>query len=175
MGYSIAFSLASLSWRLPERTMPDSSPSKSEVEQLFHLLSRAHHQMLSALQREIDQLGISGDLHPGMRHLFCTLAEEDGMTVSDLANRLSMAKSSVTGALRRMESAGLVELRPDDRDLRLRRVRLTRVGKALKPTCVQIDAAISQRLDSEFTPREKAQVLELLDRLVGAMAPPDDA
>ncbi len=155
--------------------MEDVSQRKSEVERLFHLLSRAHHLMLTTLQREIDQLKIDGEFQPGMRHLFCLLAEEDGLTVSDLAKRLSMAKSSVTGAIRRMESAGVVELVPDEHDLRLRRVRLTGNGHALKPICIQIDAAISERLETEFQREELEEILALLSRLVSAMSPPPTA
>lgn len=144
--------------------------SQSEVERLFHLLSRAHHQMLAAIQREIDQLKIDGGLQPGMRHIFCALIGQDDITVSELASTLGMAKSSVTGAVKRMEMAGLVELVPDAKDLRLRRVRLTSRGHDLKPACVRIDAAISDRLREAFTVDERAQICDLLSRLVAAMS-----
>lgn len=128
--------------------------------------------MLSAIQREIGHLKIEGGLQPGMRHLFCALMGEDDITISELATSLGMAKSSVTGALKRMEAAGLVELVPDSKDLRLRRVRLTRRGHDLKPACVRIDAAISERLREAFTPEEREQIGTLLARLVLAMSSP---
>lgn len=153
----------------------DSGPFKSDVEQLFHHLSRAHHLMITTLQREIDGLGVDGKLQPGMRPLICTLVEEDGLSVSDLAKRLNMAKSSVTGAIKRMESAGVVDLIPDEKDLRIRRVQLTSEGRALKPLCVQIDRAVSKRLDSVFTETDLAQLQDLLARLISVMGNRDDS
>lgn len=130
--------------------------------------------MLAALQREIGHQKVDGGFQPGMRHLICALFEDEGVTVSELASRLSMAKSSVTGAVRRMESAGLVELAPDPRDLRLRRVRLTKAGHSLRPACAKIDEAISQRLEGAFTAEERDQVISLLDRLITAMSAPEE-
>lgn len=157
--------------------MPTDNPGlfQSEVEQLFHHLSRAHHLMLTTLQREIEGLGVDGKLQPGMRPLICTLVEEDGLSVSDLAKRLNMAKSSVTGAVKRMASAGVVDLVPDDSDLRIRRVQLTAEGRALKPLCLQIDEVISKRLGTVFSETELSQLRELLARLISVMGNRDDS
>lgn len=126
--------------------------------------------MLATLQREIEHQKIDDTLHPGMLHLICALIENDGLTVSELASRLSMAKSTVTGAVHRMESAGLVELVPDPTDLRLRRVRLTKQGHSLRPACAKIDEAISQQLEEAFSENERKQIFKLLGRLVTTMA-----
>ncbi len=145
-------------------------PIQSDVESLFHHLSRAHHQMLGILQREIDKIEGHGGLQPGMRHLFCALAHEEGLTVSELAARLRMAKSSVTGMVKRMEAADLAVQKPDPHDLRVRRVMLTERGHALRPACARIDATISERLDAEFSPEERAKILELLSRLISTLS-----
>ncbi|MFV1996230.1 MAG: MarR family winged helix-turn-helix transcriptional regulator [Verrucomicrobiales bacterium] len=150
--------------------MEPSPPNASDVEILFHLLSRAHHQMIGILQREIGKLDGNGGLQPGMRHLFCALAHQDGMTVSELADHLRMAKSSITGAIKRMETAGLAEMKPDATDLRIKRVVLTERGRALQPACARIDAVISEKLDTEFTAEERDQLPQMLDRLIRLLA-----
>ena len=149
-------------------------PSQSDVESLFYHLSRAHHQMLGILQREIDRLDGNEGLHPGMRHLFCLLSGEDGFTVSEMAGKLKMAKSSVTAVIKKMEAADLVRLEPDLNDLRLRRVVLTDRGRSLQPACARIDAMISEKLEAEFSPAERKQIIDLLKRLIATMKANED-
>lgn len=57
------------------------------------------------------------------------LTEEDGISQTDLAERLHVSKPTVTTSLNLMEREGLVERRPDEKDRRLTRVHLTEAGR----------------------------------------------
>jgi DNA-binding MarR family transcriptional regulator len=59
------------------------------------------------------------------------LSRRDGMTQTALAADLDLTKVAIGGLLDRMEVAGFVERRPDQRDGRIRRVYLTPAGNRL--------------------------------------------
>lgn len=153
--------------------MPAPAPSPTtatnivDLDPLILRISRAHHQMMGLIQSEIDRLDVPSDLRlqPGMMPLFCLLANEEELTISELAHRLEMAKSSVTGAVRRMEAAGLVCQVYDQSDRRLRRIRLTSLGRSLKPACERIRQAVGERLGQIMSPKEFRQLLALLGTL----------
>lgn len=62
------------------------------------------------------------------------LSRRDGMTQTALAADLDLTKVAVGGLVDRMEAAGFVERRSDERDARARRVYLTRAGQRLVST-----------------------------------------
>jgi DNA-binding MarR family transcriptional regulator len=62
------------------------------------------------------------------------LSRRDGMTQTALAADLDLTKVAIGGLVDRMESAGFVERRADERDARARRVYLTRSGQKLVST-----------------------------------------
>lgn len=62
------------------------------------------------------------------------LSRRDGMTQTALAADLDLTKVAIGGLMDRMESAGFVERRQDERDARARRVFLTRAGLKLVNT-----------------------------------------
>lgn len=59
------------------------------------------------------------------------LSRRDGMTQTALAADLDLTKVAVGGLVDRMEGAGFVERRADERDARARRIFLTRSGLRL--------------------------------------------
>ncbi|MCM2403588.1 MarR family transcriptional regulator [Rhizobium sp. S153] len=59
------------------------------------------------------------------------LAENDGLTVGAIADRLSLESSTITPPVKRLEQAGLVERRRSTTDERQVHVWLTEAGRAL--------------------------------------------
>jgi DNA-binding MarR family transcriptional regulator len=72
------------------------------------------------------------------------LSRRDGMTQTALASDLDLTKVAVGGLIDRMEAAGFVERRADERDARARRVYLTRAGQKMV-------AAIRENVDAVET------------------------
>jgi DNA-binding MarR family transcriptional regulator len=62
------------------------------------------------------------------------LSRRDGMTQTALAADLDLTKVAIGGLIDRMETAGFVERRSDERDARARRVYLTRAGQKMIST-----------------------------------------
>ncbi len=68
------------------------------------------------------------DIPRGQATVLCTVARQDGLTQSEIAERLSVQGATVTNMLQRLEEAGLVVRRRDQEDNRLVRVYLTKAG-----------------------------------------------
>lgn len=68
------------------------------------------------------------DIPRGQATVLCVIAREDGLTQSEIAERLAVQGATVTNMLQRLEEAGLVIRRRDPEDNRLVRVYLTEAG-----------------------------------------------
>ncbi|MGD9664582.1 MAG: MarR family winged helix-turn-helix transcriptional regulator [Novosphingobium sp.] len=110
------------------------------------------------------------------------LSRRDGMKMTALAADLDLTKVAVGGLVERMESAGYVERRSDERDARAKRVYLTAEGQSLvnrirsRVETVETDilATISeQELDgaAETLVKIKYRLQELLDEDTESAAP----
>lgn len=73
-------------------------------------------------------------LHPAQAGCLQVLAHRNGMGQSDLADMLHVSRPTVTTMLKRMETSGLIERRPDEADSRITRVYLTEQGRDLADT-----------------------------------------
>jgi len=104
------------------------------------------------------------------------LWENDGLTVSELGERLFLDSGTVTPLLKRLESAGLVQRERDARDERRVRVHLSDAGRALRrqaaavPGCV-LDASQCS-VDEVLALTREIQTLR--DRLQQALGPSAD-
>ncbi|MGW1979461.1 MarR family winged helix-turn-helix transcriptional regulator [Streptomyces sp. NPDC001889] len=90
---------------------------------LFALLLKEHRGLMSA---KLASLG----LYAGQDVFLSKLWEEDGLTQSQLTDRLQVEPPTVSKMLNRMERSGLLQRRRDDRDGRVSRVYLTDRGRA---------------------------------------------
>jgi DNA-binding MarR family transcriptional regulator len=101
------------------------------------------------------------------------LSRRDGMTQTALAADLDLTKVAVGGLIDRMESAGFVERRTDERDARARRVYLTRAGQKLVSTIREsVDSVETEILGlvSEAELDEAARVLKAIKERLLEMA-----
>lgn len=108
-------------------------PANTPAEQLdngLHKFLRTHR---NTLRRYFQSCGLSSG-HP--RVLF-HLAHEPGLTQKALADAMEIAAPTLSVSVRRMEAAGLVERRPDNKDARVQRLYLTPEGEAMQLRCEQ--------------------------------------
>lgn len=68
------------------------------------------------------------DIPRGQATVLCVVAKQDGLTQSEIAERLAVQGATVTNMLQHLEEAGLVIRRRDPEDNRLVRVYLTEAG-----------------------------------------------
>lgn len=114
----------------------------------------------------LDQLGLT---YP--QYLVLTaLSEDDGQTVSGIADRLALESSTVTPLVKRLEAAKLVTRTRNPKDERQVNVRLTGKGREVRRDA---QCLTDQLLRSGLNPTQlvalNEQVADLRDRLTKAL------
>lgn len=97
--------------------------------------------------------------------VFLVLWEKDGISVTDIGNRLMLDNGTLSPLLKKMEQAGYLERRRCREDDRVVEITLTDEGRALQEKAKDIPQKVAGCID---LPAEKAQQLyallyELLD------------
>lgn len=90
------------------------------------------------------------------------LAQEDGVTMGQLASQLDLAPSAVSGLVQRLEALGWVERRPCAQDARTQRVWLQSPGRDQLRPLREAMARINQQLTAGFTDAELQTVARWL-------------
>ena len=91
--------------------------------------------------------------------VFLVLWEKDGISVSEIGERLMLDNGTLSPLLKKMEQAGYVERRRCRKDDRVVEIRLTEAGKALQESAKDIPGQVAGCI--VLTP-EKAQTLYTL-------------
>ena len=97
--------------------------------------------------------------------VFLVLWEKDGISVTEIGERLMLDNGTLSPLLKKMEQAGFVERRRCRRDDRVVEITLTEKGRALQEKAKDIPGHVARCID---LPPEKARTLyELLYELLG--------
>ena len=91
--------------------------------------------------------------------VFLVLWEKDGISVSEIGERLMLDNGTLSPLLKKMEQAGYVERRRCRKDDRVVEIRLTEAGKALQESAKDIPGQVAGCIDLTH---EKAQTLYTL-------------
>jgi len=90
---------------------------------------------------------------------------EEGITHSELAERLKIRPATVTNMLKRMEKAGLVERRQDTKDQRVSRAYLTGAGLDIRDAVEETWRELERRAFSGFSSEELDSLSQLLIKI----------
>ena len=104
-------------------------------------------------------------LYRGQQFVLNVLWEHEGLTHSELAEKVHVQPATVTNALKRMERAGLVVRRPDSADQRVSRVYLTDAGRDIRDAVERTWSDFDEGAFAGFAPQERAQLGEFLSRI----------
>lgn len=109
--------------------------------------------------------------HSGRTLVLGMLAGHDGISQKDLAEKMHLARPTITIMLQKMESEGLIERWDDPEDQRLTRIRLTGAGRAQSKILGDayksfIDSTMGALSEADRT--ELARLLELLNETTAA-------
>lgn len=130
-------------------------------EGFTYLLMRVCKFYRSHAHSTMDKLG----LYRGQGMILKTLWEEDGLTHSELAERLIVQPATITNAVKRLEHSGLVQRRHDDADQRISHVYLTDAGRALREPVTELWEKMEQCIVDGFTLEEQALLRRFLLRV----------
>ena len=119
-----------------------------------------------AYKPQLDVLGITYPQYLVLHALW----EEDGRTIGQIAERLTLESSTVTPLVKRMEAAGLMTRARNPADERQVQVRLSPRGWALREECGCLGETLAERSGMTMADVEalNRQVQRLRDALAGA-------
>jgi len=133
-------------------------PWRKTTGHLFAQTSKLFRTRAHALLGEIG-------LCRGQPFALYALWEEEGITHSELAERLNVTPATITNMLKRMEKAGLVERRPDAEDQRVSRVYLTDAGRDIREAVEGMWRELEERTFSGFGSEERESLERSLLRM----------
>lgn len=133
-----------------------------EADTIHHLLlvafGRSNHEMLARTR--------AFGLMPGQPKVLEYVAENEGCLQRDIARACAMDRATVTGVLRRMEDAGLIERRPKAGDRRALEVRLTDEGWAAAEHVAICGAEVDEMACAGMSAEEREKLSRLLARVI---------
>ncbi|KYO67350.1 MarR family winged helix-turn-helix transcriptional regulator [Thermovenabulum gondwanense] len=102
------------------------------------------------------------NIYPGQPPILFSLYKEDGQSQKDLAKRLNLKPATLTVMLGRIEKAGYIIRKQDDRDQRVQRVYLTDKGRKTCEILKEVISRIEGECFKDFSEHEKEILEDLL-------------
>jgi MarR family transcriptional regulator, organic hydroperoxide resistance regulator len=131
---------------------------KNSVSFLLIDIAKLHRHRISV---EFSKLGI----YVGQDMILRLLWKEEGLTQSQIINRLQVEPPTITKMMQRMEKAGLLKRKRDLEDGRVSRVFLTDKGRRLQKSVTQIWNDLEECLLQDVSEEERILIMNLLARL----------
>ena len=130
-----------------------------------YLISRIKQVGGRRFDRMLDEAGIDA-FNGAQGRILYVLWQEDGVTISQLSSRTSLANTTLTSMLDRMEQGGLIRREPSPRDRRALLIRLTDAARALKADYDRISQQMTDLYYIGFTEAEVRQFEGYLARVL---------
>lgn len=150
---------------MSNKAIPADQALRLDNQVCFALYS-ASHAMSKAYKLHLEALGLTYPQYLAMLVLW----EHDGLTVSEIGDRLFLDSGTLTPLLKRLEVGGYVSRLRDTADERRVLIRLTAAGRKLKNKAQDIPACMLQNMQCSI--QELAdltrQIQQLRDRLQAA-------
>jgi DNA-binding MarR family transcriptional regulator len=135
------------------------------VTDVIRLLTRAQKLLRTATDDAMRPHGV----RIGQNLLLEVLWQDDGLTPGELAARMGVTTPTVVNTAARMEAAGLLDRRPDDRDGRLVRLYLTPSARAAQQPIEDARRRIADHALATLTPTELRHLTSALEKIVKQM------
>jgi DNA-binding MarR family transcriptional regulator len=119
-----------------------------------------------ALRRPLESEFERGQLTPPQTAVMRVIVRQSGISLRDLSREVSLAHSTVSGIVDRLEKRGLVERRPDPDDGRFARIHPTTVVKRfIRQEMPALVRGPLQEALSAATPQERIEIENAVRRL----------
>ncbi len=127
------------------------------------LFTRASKLMRGAADAAFSRHGV----RVGQNLVLEQLWNEDGLTPGDIAQRLGVSTPTVVKMATRMEAAGFLERRRDERDARLVRLYLTDRGRCVRKPLERELERLRKQATASLTAAERRDLESALATIVG--------
>ncbi|GAB6159110.1 hypothetical protein JCM39194_23100 [Desulfotomaculum varum] len=108
-----------------------------------------------------EQMGLDPAPLSALLKLWC----QDGLTITELGDKLFLKASTITSLIDRMERDGLVYRERNREDRRVVRIYLTEKAKQIKNKFPGFEEHIQEVIKGKFTPEEQETLIKLLRKL----------
>jgi len=129
-----------------------------ELGRLMGSVCRLHH---TRADQFMDKIG----LYRGQAQLLMTLSEQDGLSHSEIAEKLEISAPAATKVIQRMEEAHYVQRRADPADERVSRVYLQAQGHALIARIRRMFGQLDQTMFEGLSEPDLERFRDLLTRM----------
>jgi DNA-binding MarR family transcriptional regulator len=134
------------------------------------LIAKIHHLAGRIFARKLEEHEI--EINPAQGRIMFVLWENDGIAINELAKKTSLAKSTLTSMLDRLEEAGhLVRVRSEE-DRRKVLIERTEKDRAWQKTYAQVSQEMAELFYAGFSESEieafEAYLRRILDNLTAA-------
>lgn len=158
--------------RVPPATPESPARSSTPLDHLLaHRLAVAGRLVRTLADAELADVGVAA---PACGVLL-RLAGEDGLTQGEIARRQRVEAPTMCRIVDRLVRDGLVERRPDPDDRRATRVHLTPAGRGAAADGAHVVETIEGRAFAGLDTAERAELADLLGRVIESLAPGDAA
>lgn len=106
------------------------------------------------------------NIHPKQVPLIGILYMNEGISQRELSGILKIKPPTVAVSLKRLEGAGIVERRADEKDQRMSRVYLTKHGKELGELSCRVIKENGGKLFQDFSESEKCLMKRFLHQMI---------
>lgn len=134
------------------------SPSPIPIGRLLADIHRLH---AARLDQMMEQIG----LYRGQAMLLLRLAEQDGLTHSELSAGLRISPAAASKVIKRLEGQGYLQRRPDPLDNRFSRIYLLEDGRAVIDQIYAVFQQFNQLITTGFSDPERDDLRALLGRI----------
>lgn len=135
------------------------------AHQLYHTLARLSRQMHRMEHWIAGDIVGEGKLYRGQTLLLLLISQNNGASQGELAERMDVRPSSMTEMLMKMEQAGLITRKQDEKDQRIMRISLTEDGrKTVDESKTAVDD-FTTKIFSCLTPEEQDSMLNLIEKV----------
>jgi MarR family transcriptional regulator, organic hydroperoxide resistance regulator len=106
------------------------------------------------------------DFNGAQGRILFVLWQEDNLSITELGEKTSLAKTTLTSMLDRMAEQGHIERNPDPKDRRQTRIILTAQAKALSENYDKVSAQMNQLFYKGFSEAEITQLDNMLAKVL---------
>ena len=127
-----------------------------------YLLTGAQHKVFQVMKKELDVYDVTPIQHGVLKCLW----EKDLHNPKEIAEKLGIENSTISGILERMEKKGLIVRSIDTNDRRYIRVDLTEEGRSLEKDIDQTVSEVNDKVLEGFSDKDIEMLKSLLNRLI---------
>ena len=129
-------------------------------------IGRVRYNQINLLQKLLRQTKLDKHLGPGTGHILSALYEKDGCVIKELAAKVRLSPSTLTGLLQRMDNSGLIKCRRDPQDGRALLISLTALGHSLKPRYNAMLKRMEAILQADIAEEDIETVKQVLSKVL---------